>query len=64
MDQGFDHWPGEDGERRFGDVGGHIDGSGCASGADGGVRIAETAEDGGDHLREVRSEGVSMGTRE
>ena len=45
------------------DVSGDIRGRGGAGGADGGVRIPETADDGGDHLGEVRRERVAVVAR-
>ena len=51
------------GEQLRRDVSGYVGGSGGAGGANGGVGVSETADDGGDHLGEVRRERLAVVAR-
>lgn len=51
---------GDGGERGRSELRGEGEGGGDAGGADGRVRIAEAADDGGEDFREVRGEGVPV----
>lgn len=59
-DQRFNEGLDDGSERRFGEVRGDRGGGGDAGGADGGVGVAEPAEDGGEEFGEVRRERVAV----
>lgn len=60
MENGVDEGLQDRGERRLGDLRGN-GGNGLDAGrADGGVRVTEAAEDGGEHLGEVRRQSIAV----